>query len=242
MSDDIVAGPANLAAQTVMIVEDDRPLRSTLSATLSTAGFVVLEAGTGEEALAIGSLQPPDLYLLDLSLPGMDGLEVLAQVRTSSSIPIVVLTVRDVKRDKIAALDRGADDYVVKPIDADELIARVRAALRRRPTHSSVPSLVRVGDVEFDRAAGRLSVAGRLVHLTSTEIAFLDLLILADGGLVTHAQVAASLRSRRGAVDVWASRTLVARLRKKLGDDASDPRLIVTHIGLGYRWIGNDQP
>ena len=224
---------------TVMITEDDRALRSTLAATLTMAGFEVVEAGTGEEALALGAIQVPDLYLLDLSLPGIDGLEVLARLRSSSTVPVVVLTVREAKHDKIAALDRGADDYVVKPIDADELIARIRAALRRHPDRAS-PPVVRAGDIEFDRAARRVSRAGRPVHLTATELALLDLLVSANGGLVTHAHVAANLQSRRGVVDQRASRTLVAQLRKKLGDDAADPRLVVTHIGLGYRWIGGD--
>jgi two-component system, OmpR family, KDP operon response regulator KdpE len=156
-----------------------------------------------------------------------------------TTVPVVVLTVREAKQDKIAALDHGADDYVVKPIDADELIARIRAALRRRPERPS-PAVVRAGDVEFDRARRRVCRAGRPVHLTATEMALLDLLVSADGGLVTHAHVAANLQSRRGVVDQRASRTLVAQLRKKLGDDAADPRLLVTHIGLGYRWIGGD--
>ena len=140
---------------TVMIVEDDRPLRSTLAVTLTMAGFEVLQAGTGEEALALGAVQVPDLFLLDLSLPGIDGLEVLARLRSTTTVPIVVLTVREAKHDKIAALDRGADDYVVKPIDADELIARIRAALRRHPGRPS-PRVVRAGDIEFDRAARRV--------------------------------------------------------------------------------------
>jgi two-component system KDP operon response regulator KdpE len=223
-----------------MLVEDDRPLRSALAATLLVSGFQVREVHTGEEALALTLAEVPDVYLLDLSLPGMDGLEVLARIRAGSTIPVVVLTVRDGKRDKIAALDAGADDYVVKPIDGDELIARVRAALRRRLTARSAPAVVHAGRVTFDRTRGELSVDGTLVHLTSTELAFLDLLVRAGGGLVTHAQVAEAIRSRRGIIDQPASRTLVAQLRKKLHDDASDPRLIVTHIGLGYRWIAGD--
>ena len=224
----------------VMLVEDDRPLRSTLAATLFVSGFEVQEASTGEEALALAQVDVPHLYLLDLSLPGMDGLEVLTRIRARSTVPVVVLTVREGKRDKIAALDAGADDYVVKPIDGDELIARIRAALRRRPASASEPAFVHAGNVEFDRSRGALSVDGRPVHLTSTELAFLDLLVSADGGLVTHAQVAQSIRSRRGVIDQRASRTLVAQLRKKLDDDAADPRFIVTHIGLGYRWIGEE--
>ncbi len=145
---------------TVMLVEDDRPLRSTLAATLFVSGFEVWEASTGEEALALALVSIPDLYLLDLSLPGMDGLEVLTRIRPRSTVPVVVLTVREGKRDKIAALDAGADDYVVKPIDGDELIARIRAALRRRPTSASEPAVVHAENIEFDRSRGELSVDG----------------------------------------------------------------------------------
>lgn len=240
MTDFNSSWPSSAVRPTVMIVEDDRPLRATLAASLSVGGFEAIEAGTGEEALALATVRAPDVYLLDLSLPEMDGLEVLERIRSVTTAPVVVLTVRDSKRDKIAALEGGADDYVVKPIDADELIARIRAAVRRRPSSPRVLTLVRAGDVDFDRVRGHLSVGGEPVHLTSTELAFLGLLVTADGGLLTHAQVAANLQSRRGPIDQRASRTLVAQLRRKLHDDASAPRLIVTHIGLGYRWIGND--
>jgi two-component system, OmpR family, KDP operon response regulator KdpE len=225
----------------VMLVEDDGPLRTALAATLLLSDFAVREVSTGEDALAHAETEVPDLYLLDLSLPGMDGLEVLTRIRADSAVPVVVLTVRDGKRDKITALDAGADDYVVKPIDGDELVARVRAALRRRPASTAPTTKVRAGNVEFDGTRGELRVDDRVVHLTATELAFLDLLIRAEGGLVTHAQVEASLRSRRGTIDQRASRSLVAQLRKKLHDDASDPRFIVTHVGLGYRWVGADE-
>jgi two-component system KDP operon response regulator KdpE len=153
---------------------------------------------------------------------------------------VVVLTVRDARDDKVRALDGGADDYVVKPFDLDELLARLRAALRRRPEAESAAAILVIGDVEIDRARGQVRRAGEAVHLTPTELRLLDLLVNSDGRLLTYTQVAAQLRTPRKETDQGSLRVFVAQLRKKLGDDAADPRLIVTHHGLGYRWIAGD--
>jgi two-component system KDP operon response regulator KdpE len=225
----------------ILIVEDDAPLRDALATSLQAHGYEASEAGTAEEAVVLAGHDLPDLVLLDLSLPGADGFHALQRLRSFTSIPVVVLTVRDAKDDKIAALDGGADDYVVKPFDLDELLARIRAALRRRPDPEVAPPTLVIGDLEIDRARGEVTRAGEPVHLTPTELRLLDLLVNSDGRLLTYAQVAQQLRTQRKEVDQGTLRVFVAQLRKKLGDDAADPKLIVTHFGLGYRWIADEQ-
>ena len=225
----------------ILIVEDDAPLRDALATSLQAHGYEASEAGTAEEAVVLAGHDLPDLVLLDLSLPGADGFHALRRLRSFTSIPVVVLTVRDAKDDKIAALDGGADDYVVKPFDLDELLARIRAALRRRPDPEVAPPTLVIGNLEIDRARGQVTRAGEPVHLTPTELRLLDLLVNSDGRLLTYAQVAQQLRTQRKEVDQGTLRVFVAQLRKKLGDDAADPKLIVTHFGLGYRWIADEQ-
>jgi two-component system, OmpR family, KDP operon response regulator KdpE len=225
----------------VMVVEDDAPLRSALSASLSAHDYEVVEAGSAEEAIVLAGQRLPDLVVLDLTLPGADGHHALRRMRSFSAVPIVVLTVRDSLADKVSALDDGADDYVVKPFEVDELLARIRAALRRRPESDDQAVVVRAGDLEIDRARQKVTRAGEDVHLTPTELRFLDLLIRSDGRLVTYARAARDLPSARGGeLDQKSLRVFVGQLRRKLGDDATDPRLIVTHFGLGYRWIGGE--
>jgi two-component system KDP operon response regulator KdpE len=227
-----------------MVVEDDAPLRSTLATSLRAHGFAVVEAASGEEAIVLTEQRAPDLVLLDLTLPGVDGLVALRRLRAFTEVPIVVLTVRDGKADKLAALDGGADDYVTKPFDLDELLARVRAALRRRPDSENRASVVHLDGLEIDLARARVTRDGVGVHLTPTEWRFLELLVRSDGALVTYAQVAREIPATRGGeLDPASQRVFVGQLRKKLGDDAADPRLVVTHFGLGYRWIaGSGSP
>ena len=231
-----------------MVVEDDAPLRTTLSTSLTAHGYVVTETASAEEAIVLTEQRAPDLMLLDLTLPGADGLVALRRLRAFTDVPIVVLTVRDDKIDKLAALDGGADDYMTKPFDLDELLARVRAALRRTPGSETRPSVVRIDTLEIDLARSVVTRDDSEVHLTPTEFRLLELLVSTDGGLVTYAQVARTIpASRGGELDTATQRVYVGQLRKKLGDDAADPRLIVTHHGLGYRWIAGgadlgDQP
>jgi len=224
----------------LLVVEDDKPLREALATSLAAHGYEVETAGSAEEALVRADLSPPNLVLLDLSLPRADGFHALRRLRSFTDVPVIVLTVRDDKADKVRALDAGADDYVVKPFDLDELLARVRAALRRRPDPTESPSQIVVDDLTIDLARGRVTRGGDDVHLTPTELRLLDLLVNSDGRLLTYSQVASQLKTDRKEVDQATLRVFVAQLRKKLGDDAASPRLIVTHFGLGYRWIAGD--
>jgi two-component system, OmpR family, KDP operon response regulator KdpE len=222
---------------TVLVVEDDIALRVAIVTALDAEGYDTTEAGTAEEAVVVAELRSPDLVLLDLSLPQADGLHALVQIRKFTDVPVVVLTVRDSKADKIAALDSGADDYVTKPFDSDELLARLRAALRRSPELAPSSPTVQFGDLTFDRQRGLLTRHGRVVHLTPTELGLLGALVRADGRLVTQAQLIAELTHEEKQVDQAALRVHIRQLRGKLGDDAASPRFIVTHHGLGYRWI-----
>jgi two-component system, OmpR family, KDP operon response regulator KdpE len=220
---------------TVLVVEDDTPLRTTLRAALQARGLDVIAVGTGEEAIAALDRAIPDLILLDLNLPGVDGFTVLARARAMSKVPVVVLTVHDDRSDKIRALDWGADDYITKPFDNDDLYARLRAALRRTPQPER-PTIVRARGVEVDLAALRLTRHGTLVQLTPTEWRLLALLVRESGRLVTHARLLAELHvSTTG--DANALRVHLNHLRHKLGDDGLHPTFIVNEPGLGYRWF-----
>jgi len=233
---------------TVMVVDSDVSLRTELAATLQAEQYSVVQAASGEEAIVLAEQRAPDLVLLDLTLPGIDGLVTLGRLRAFTAAPVVVLTTRAGTSDKVAALDGGADDYITRPFDVDELLARIRATLRRTPETTTRPSIVRVESLEINLARGMVIRDGAEVRLTPTEWRFLELLVRSDGGLVTYARVAREIpASRGGELDPATQRVFVGQLRKKLGDDAADPRLIVTHFGLGYRWIAgtdesSDQP
>ena len=226
---------------TVMIVEDDTALRRTLAASLSARGYQIVEAGSAEECLALAGHWEPDLVLLDLALPFADGDHALRRLRTFSDMPIVVVTGRDGRADKIAMLDAGADDYIVKPFDDGELLARVRAVLRRRSLPAESRGTIEIGDLEINLEHRFVTRAKRPVHLTANEFRFLRLLVESDGRLLKRKEVTEHLGS--SGLEESTSKTLrvyVTRLRKKLGDDAADPKLILTIHGIGYRWIANE--
>ena len=225
----------------VLVVEDDRTLRRALRASFRNWDFDVVEAGSGEEALSIASNAPPDLVVLDLTLPGIDGLETLRHLRTFSDVPVVVLTVRDGLRDKIAALESGADDYVLKPFEPDELLARSRAHLRRAAPDRARSAIVRSGDLVVDLARRRVTWQDEPVPLTPTELRLLEVLLANRGRLVTREQLLEAVWGSRQPSDRGRVRVYMVHLRRKLHDDASRPRLILTEPGLGYRWIAEGE-
>jgi two-component system KDP operon response regulator KdpE len=226
---------------TVLLVEDDRMLRRALRASFRNWDFDVVEAGSGEEALTTLGESPPDLVILDLMLPGIDGLETLRHLRTFTGVPVVVLTVRDSLRDKVTALESGADDYVVKPFQPEELLARARAHLRRATSAENHSPVVRAGDLEIDLARSHVRWRGEFVQLTPTERRLLEALLANRGKLVTREQLLEVVWGSRHASDRGRLRVFVLHLRRKLHDDAARPRLIFTEPGLGYRWIGDDE-
>ena len=222
------------------MVEDDGPLRRALRVSLKARGFEVLEATSGEDAVVRAADGAADAVLLDLGLPDIDGVDVLTRVRTFSEVPIIVLTARDRQAEKVRALDAGADDYVTKPFDVEELLARLRAALRRRPEPTPAATIVRAGGVEVDLVRRLVTVDGVPVHLTRTELALLEHLVLSPGKLLTHAELLRSVWGQGYGEESQYLRVYVAQLRRKLGDEAASPRLILTEPGIGYRWIGSD--
>lgn len=225
----------------VLVVEDDAPLRRALRTSLRARDIDVLEAASGEEALVVAADRRPDLVLLDLGLPGIDGLETISRLRSFTDVPVIVLTVRERASDKVAALDAGADDYVTKPFDTDELLARVRAALRRSPRTATGPTIVTIDDLEIDLARRRVTRAGEPLRLTKNELALLQVLVTNPGKLLGHEFLLREVWGRGYATESNYLRVYVRQLRKKLDDDAANPRLILTEPGIGYRWIADDE-
>jgi two-component system KDP operon response regulator KdpE len=222
---------------TVLIVEDDVALRGTLRASMHARKLEVLEAGNGDDALRIAASERPDLVLLDLGLPGVEGTQVLRRLHESTDTPVVVLSVRDTHIEKVMALDAGAVDYVTKPFNTEELLARIRAALRVRQQQKATTSKVHVyDDLEVDLERRRVTRAGDPVHLTRTELTLLELLITSDGRLLSHEHIRARLRGPDDDRQV-SLRVHVRHLRQKLGDASAYPTLIGTEPGLGYRWL-----
>jgi two-component system, OmpR family, KDP operon response regulator KdpE len=224
----------------VLVVEDDAPLRRALRTSLRARAFEVIECASGEDAVVLVADGRPDVVLLDLGLPDLDGVEVLRRLRAFSDVPVVVLTARDRQADKIAALDAGADDYVTKPFDVEELLARVRAVLRRVPQAAATEPVVRIDDLEIDLALRQVRRAGEVVHLTKTELALLEQLVTNPGKLLTHEYLLRQVWGQGYGSESNYLRVYVGQLRRKLVDDAANPRLIVTEPGIGYRWIGSE--
>ena len=222
----------------ILLVEDDPALRRALRTTLRSRQFEVLEAATGETAIVLAADRRPDVVILDLGLPDLDGLDVLRQLRAFTDVPVIVLTARDEQSEKIRSLDAGADDYVTKPFDTEELLARVRAALRRVPHATSQPVVVRIGELEIDLARRQVTRADTPVHLTRTELALLEQLVNHPGKLLTQEYLLREVWGPGYGTESNYLRVYVGQLRKKLGDDATRPRLISTESGIGYRWIG----
>ncbi len=220
----------------VLVVDDERPIRRFLNASLG-GQYAVFEAATGEEALAMAVSSRPDVVILDLGLPDMDGVEVARRLREWTQIPIIVVSVRDQEEVKIAALDAGADDYLTKPFGVGELTARVRAALRRS-AHPETEPVFQKDDLLVDLARRSVVKQGQAVSLTPTEYDILRLLVQHAGKVLTHEQLIRSIwgsESVTGEEDSHLLRVNVSNLRRKLEADPSRPRYIVTEPGVGYR-------
>ena len=220
----------------VLLVEDDERLRGVLDTILRGYGYDVVDAGTGEDGLSSASAMPPDVVLLDLGLPGIDGFEVLRRLRAIGPAKVLVLSALQDSADKVAALDAGADDYVSKPFDTAELLARLRAVLRRGDATQG-GDVIRIDDLEIDLAAGVVTRGGETVHLTPTEYRLLELLVSKGGSLVRHEQITRELWGPDDDHDRTTVRVFVQHLRSKLGDAGHEPRLIENEPGRGYRWI-----
>lgn len=222
----------------ILVVDDEPQIRRALRTSLQAHGYEVITAGNGEEAVLMVAEGAPDLVFLDLGLPDLDGTEVIRRVRAFSEAPVIVLSVREQQADKVAALDAGADDYVTKPFGMEELLARMRAGLRRAPGDGSAgPTVVRFGELEVDLAKQLVRRGGEPVHLTPTEYGLLEAMVTNQGKLLTHQWLLRRVWGQGYGQESHYLRVYVRALRRKLGDDASAPSLILTEPGVGYRWV-----
>lgn len=220
----------------ILVVDDESQITRVLRTSLSSHGYDIRVANDGETALEIMKNWTPDLVITDLSMPNMDGLELCRRLRQSSEIPIIVLSVKGEERIKVQALDAGADDYVTKPFGIEELLARVRANLRRAPSGEAEPSNIEVGDFRIDLAAHKITVKRREVHLTPKEFDLVVYLAKHAGKVVTHRALLGAIWGGQSTEQVEYLRVFVGQLRKKLEPDASSPRYIVTEPWVGYRF------
>ena len=222
---------------TILVVDDEPQIRRALRTSLEAHGYAVQTAGTGEEAVVAAAEDSPDLVFLDLGLPDLDGTEVIRRVRAFSDVPVIVLSVRDQQADKVSALDAGADDYVAKPFGMQEVLARLRAQLRRAQPEETGAAVLRFGDLEVDLARRLVTESGGPVHLTKTEYALLEAFVTNPGKLLTHQWLLRKVWGRGYGEESHYLRVYVRALRRKLGDRAAAPELILTEPGVGYRWI-----
>lgn len=224
----------------ILVVEDDAPIRNLITTTLKTHDYRYLTASTGEAAILEASSHNPDIVLLDLGLPDMDGVKVIEKIRTWSTLPIIVISARSEDADKIEALDAGADDYLTKPFSVEELLARLRATIRRLAVmHSSFPagSTFTNGALHIDFAAGCAYLREEELHLTPMEYKLLCLLAQNVGKVLTHTFITQKIWGSTWDNDIASLRVFMATLRKKIEREPDSPQYIQTHIGVGYRMI-----
>jgi len=219
----------------VLVGDDEVEMHRALRAGLGYHDFDVRAVGSGEEAVREAAAWRPDVILLDLGLPKKDGFAVLRELRPVTRAAVIVVSVMPGEKDKVRALDAGADDYVVKPFGTEELVARIRAVLRRQAAVPAGEPVIRTGDLEIDLATRRVTVNGRAVHLTPTEYELLRYLGLHAGKPVSHTTLLRQVWGDYAVGDNYNTRYVVAQIRKKLADDPANPRYIVNEPGVGYR-------
>lgn len=218
----------------VLIVDDERAIRRFLNTVLQAHGYEVIEAERGQDGLAAAAQQRPDLVILDLGLPDMDGIDVTRRLREWSEIPIIILSVREEESDKIAALDAGADDYLIKPFGAGELMARLRASLRRIAQPASDPVFT-CRDLVVDMQRRRVTMCGEEVQLTPTEYDLLRVLVSHAGRVITHKQLLRQVWGVGYEGQLHLLRVNISNLRHKLEPESARPQYIITEPGVGYR-------
>jgi two-component system, OmpR family, KDP operon response regulator KdpE len=224
-----------MSASTILVVDDEPQIRRVMLTTLTSHGYSVIEAASGEEALGKIRTERPDLILLDVNMPGISGLETCAEIRTSSDVPIIMLTVRNSERDKVEALDAGADDYVVKPFGVQELMARIRAALRRSSPGDATPAFAS-DDLRIDFEKRVVSVKDRPVRLTPKEFELLRHLVANRGKALGHRRLLQAVWGPDYGEETEYLRVFINQLRKKIEPDPHKPRYIHTEPWVGYRF------
>ena len=224
-----------MTAANILVVDDEPQIHRVLRSTLSFRGYSIKEAATGEEALELVPKLKPDLILLDVNLPGMSGVETCREIRRSSDAPIIMLTVRNAEHDKVVALDAGADDYVTKPFGIEELLARIRASLRRHPSAESLPPFVSK-DLSVDFEQRRVTAAGEEVHLAPKEFEVLRYLISNQGKPVSHRRLLQAVWGVEFGEETENLRVVINQLRKKIEKNPAQPRYVLTEPWVGYRF------
>jgi two-component system, OmpR family, KDP operon response regulator KdpE len=224
-----------VSGETILVVDDEPQIRRVMRSTLSAHGYVITEAMPGEEGVESARKARPDLVLLDMNMPGMGGLEACREIRRSTEAPIIVLTVRNAERDKVMALDAGADDYVVKPFGIEELLARIRSALRRYAPGDAVAPFVSQ-DLTIDFESREVTVRGRSVHLTPKEYDVLKHLVANQGKPLTHRRLLQSVWGPDYGEETENLRVVINQLRKKIEADPARPKYILTEPWIGYRF------
>jgi two-component system KDP operon response regulator KdpE len=226
---------------TILVVDDEPQIRRVLRATLSSNGYEVIEAQSGQEAIEMVVTERPELILLDVNMPGMNGLEACNKIRMSFDGPIIMVTVRNTERDKIAALDAGADDYVVKPFAIGELLARIRAALRRSNPEESLAG-IELPELSINFEKRTVDVRDVRVHLAPKEFEVLRLLVIHQGKPVTHKRLLQTVWGPDHGGETESLRVVISQLRKKLEKDPTHPVYILTEPWMGYRFQDPDRP
>ena len=228
----------NSIAPRVLVIDDEVQIRRFLDIGLRAEGYQVFLAGTGKEGLGLAATQSPDVVILDIGLPDMEGHEVLRELRAWSQVPVLMLSVRDAESEKVKALDRGANDYVTKPFGIQELMARLRALLRNRSGEPELPPRYDDGRLAVDMARREVHLDGELLSLTRKEYAVLTLLLRHGGRVVSQQQVLREVWGATHVQDIHYLRIVLGKLRQKLGDDPVSPRWLKTEPGVGYRFLG----
>ncbi len=227
-------------ASAIMVVDDEKPLRQFVSRNLSARGFKIFEAASGLEAMAIFQAETLDLIVLDLMMPHMDGLAVTQHIRRSSTVPIIILSALDEEKDKVRALDMGADDYLTKPFGVEELLARVRVALRRSSWQSSpqTKETLEIGILTLDENRGIIIREGKVLKCTRTEFDLLAYFMRNSGKVLAHRLILQSVWGPEYGDETEYLRVYVGRLRRKIEPDAAKPTYLLTEHGIGYRFRG----
>jgi two-component system KDP operon response regulator KdpE len=223
----------------VLVIEDDKSIQNFIRITLKSKGYNSVFADDGLTGISYFYANNPDIILLDLGLPDIDGMEVLAQIRKESDIPIIVVSARGMEQEKVAALDEGADDYLTKPFHAGELLARIRVALRHKSGMIKQEAAFELDGFYMDFEKRRLIVRGEEVHVTPIEYKMLKLLVLNAGKVLTHHFIQNEIWGYDTNDDYQSIRVFMANIRRKIEEDSANPRFIITEVGVGYRFTEN---
>jgi two-component system KDP operon response regulator KdpE len=225
-----------MKSATIRVADDEPQIRRVMRATLSAQGYAIVEAKDGQEAILKFRSERPDLVILDMNMPVMGGLEACREIRAGSSVPIIILTVRNAEKDKVNALDAGADDYVVKPFGIQELLARIRAALRRSPDGHG-ENIISSAELDLDFEKRSIIVRGNAVHLTPKEFELLRQLAINRGEPVTHRRLLQAVWGPDYGEETESLRVVINQLRKKIESDPRKPQFILTEPWVGYRFV-----